>query len=196
MFQLPDRAPIPYTEMRQPFNLLRLSGATVFAVASVLVAVFESDPAPLWVLIPAAAVFVDAAVRLRVKSTPLPALIVDASAMFTAIALRGPSLTTGAVALCYLLVAASLLLPMLDAIAIVAYGGVLWVAIGLWGDGFASGPVGAIGRAGFARGFDRIMVGVVLVAVASIMLRAVRSLLDAQDRQSEALAQERRAVEL
>ena len=53
-----------------------------------------------------------------------------------------------------------------------------------------------IERAGFGVGFDRVMVSVMIISVAVVMLGAINALLRAQDQQSEALAQERRAVEL
>jgi signal transduction histidine kinase len=70
------------------------------------------------------------------------------------------------------------------------------VATDLLADIFTTGPIGSIERDGLQVGFDRIMVFVVLVAIAAVMLRAIRALLNAQDQQAEALAQERRAVQL
>jgi len=196
MLGLPDRSPIAYADMRKPLSRLRVVGGCAFIV-SALVAYLQTDStAPLFVLVPAAAVIIDGIYRQATQGSALPGLIVDASALFLAIALRGPSLTTSAVAISFILVASSLLLPMVQAIGVVAYACLLWVLIDLGADEFTTGPLGAIGRAGFQVGFDRIMVVVVLVSIAAVMLRAIRALLRAQDQQAEALAQERRAVQL
>jgi signal transduction histidine kinase len=196
MLGLPDRAPIAYDEMRRPLSRLRVAGSCVFIVAAVLAYLRTDDATTLLIIIPAAAVLIDGIFRMATARSALPGLLIDATALFVAIALRGPSLTTTAVAVSFILVASSLLLPMIQAVGVVAYACLLWVATDLLADIFTTGPIGSIERDGLQVGFDRIMVFVVLVAIAAVMLRAIRALLNAQDQQAEALAQERRAVQL
>jgi signal transduction histidine kinase len=96
----------------------------------------------------------------------------------------------------YILVASALLLPLVNAVIVVAYSLVLWLALGVVSSSDSTGLFGIIDRAGPGVGFDRVMIAVLILSVAVIMLGAINALLRAQDQQSEALAQERRAVEL
>ncbi len=196
MFGLPDRAPIAYDDMRSPLNRLRVGGAGVFIVAAGIAWIRTGDQAVLLLLVPAAVVLGDGLFRLRTDGSALWGLVIDATALFVAIAIRGPSVTTTAVAVSFILVASSLVLPMIHAVGVVAYASVLWAAVDLAARSSTSGPIGSLSRAGLEVGFDRVMVVVVLVAIATVMLRAIRALLTAQDQQAEALAQERRAVQL
>ena len=196
MFQLPKRAPISYEDMRRPFNMLRLSGALAFVAAAAVGFVQTGDIAPLVVTVPALFVAGDAIYRLRTHAPAFPGLMIDATALFAALALRGPSTSTSAVVMMYLLVASALLLPMARAAIVVAYSFALWVLLSIVGSATTDGPLGIIDRAGFGVGFDRVMVAVMIISVAIVMLGAINALLRAQDQQSEALAQERRAVEL
>jgi len=196
MFQLPKRAPISYEDIRRPFNVLRMSGALAFVAAAAVGFIQTGDAAALALTIPALFVAGDSIFRLTTDAPAFPGLIVDATALFTALALRGPSTTTSAVVMMYLLVASALLLPMVQAAMVVAYSFALWILLSIVGSSATDGPLGMIERAGFAVGFDRVMVAVMIISVAVVMLGAINALLRAQDQQSEALAQERRAVEL
>ncbi len=195
-FKFPKRAPISYEEMRKPFNILRGVGAVALALAAVVGFVQTGDHAPLLLIIPSAIILVDAVVRLTTQASAFGGLIVDATALFAALALRGPAPSINAVVLLYLLVAASLALPMAKAAIVVAYAALLWGAIAAVNGSFNDTIVGVVGRAGFGNGFDRLVVVMLTVSVAAIMLNAISALLRAQDQQAEALAQERRAVEL
>lgn len=196
MFQLPKRAPISYEDMRRPFNVLRISGALAFVAAAAIGFIQTGDAAALALTIPALFVAVDSIFRLTTDAPAFPGLIVDATALFAALALRGPSTPTSAVVMMYLLVASALLLPMAQAAIVVVYSFVLWILLSVIASSATDGPFGMIERAGFAVGFDRVMVFVMITSVAVVMLGAINALLRAQDQQSDALAQERRAVEL
>jgi len=196
MFQLPTRAPISYEVMRRPFNLLRMSGAIAFMAAAVVGYVQTDDVAPLVLIVPALIVAGDSIYRLNTDSPALPGFMIDATALFFALALRGPSTSTSAVVMMYLLVASALLLPMAETGVVVVYSFSFWVLLTVIDSSMSAGLIGVIERAGFSVGFDRVMVAVLIISVAVVMLGAINALLRAQDQQSEALAQERRAVEL
>ena len=196
MFQLPTRAPISYEVMRRPFNLLRISGAIAFIAAAVVGYVQTGDVAPLVLIVPALIVAGDSIYRLNTDSPALPGFMIDATALFFALALRGPSTSTSAVVMMYLLVASALLLPMAETGVVVVYSFSFWVLLTVIDSSMSAGLIGVIERAGFSVGFDRVMVAVLIISVAMVMLGAINALLRAQDQQSEALAQERRAVEL
>jgi signal transduction histidine kinase len=182
--------------MRTSINLNRILGSGLFALAAVASLITSGSTTPVLILIPALAILIDGIVRLRTKGGALPGLIIDAAAAFFALAVRGPSVTTNALVICYFIVAAALLLPMVQAISLVTFAGTLWITVNVTAHLSDTGPFGAIERAGWAATFDRVMAVVVLFAVASVMLRAIAALLNAQDKQEEALVQERRAVEL
>ncbi len=196
MFQLPKRAPISYEDMRRPFNVLRISGSLVFVVAIVVGYYQTGDPTPLILMLPAILVGGDAVLRLRTEASAFGGLMIDATALFFALSLRGPSTPTSAVVIMYILVASALLLPLAQAVIVVAYSLTLWLALDLFGSSESGSLFGIIERTGFGDGFDRVMITVLIVSVAVVMLGAINALLRAQDQQSEALAQERRAVEL
>ncbi len=196
MFQLPKRAPISWDDMRRPFNVLRMSGALAFIAAAAIGYTQTGDVATLLLMVPALFVGGDAVYRRTRDAPAVPGCMIDATALVVALALRGPSTSTSAVVMMYLLVSSALLLPMARAAIVVAYSFALWVFLGLMGSSVENGPFGIIDRAGFGVGFDRVMVSVLIISVAAVMLGAISALLRAQDQQSEALAQERRAVEL
>ncbi len=196
MFQLPKRAPISYEDMRRPFNTLRMSGALAFVAAAAIGYLQTGDPAPLALMVPAALVIVDSVYRLGSDSPAFHGLMVDATALFFALALRGPSTSTSAVVIMYLVVASALLLPMARATMVVGYAFALWTLVSLTGSPATEGPMGIVERSGFGVAFDRVMVTVLIISVAAVMLGAINALLRAQDQQAEALAQEKRAVEL
>ncbi len=192
----PRRAPISYEELRKPFNILRGVGACALAFAAIVGFVQTGDSAPLLLIIPSVIILVDAVVRLTTQASAFGGLMVDATALFAALALRGPAPSINAVVLLYLLVVALLALPMVKATIVIAYAGFLWVVIAAINGNFDDTIVGVVGRAGFENGFDRLVVVMITLSVAAIMLYAISALLRAQDQQAEALAQERRAVEL
>jgi signal transduction histidine kinase len=196
MFRLPNRAPISSKEIRRPFHTLRAVGASVFLIAAVVAYLQTRDTAPLLLLIPAGLVVGDALYRLKTNASSFVALLIDSSALFFALALRGPTPTVNAVVVIYLLVASSLVLPMARAAIIVGYVGFLWIAISVLDRSMTDGLIGVITRSGLAPGFDGVTVIVMTISVGVIMLGAVNALLRSQDQQSEALAQEKRAVEL
>jgi signal transduction histidine kinase len=176
--------------------MLRISGALVFVVAIAASFVQSGDAAPLVLVVPALLVIGDAVYRLKTSAPAFSGLMIDATALFFALVLRGPSTSTSAVVMMYLLVSSALLLPMVQAVFVVVYSFALWVALSLLGSSVTGTIVGVIDRAGFGVGFDRVMVAVMITSVAVVMLGAINALLRSQDQQSEALAQEKRALEL
>jgi signal transduction histidine kinase len=173
-----------------------MSGALAFVAAAAIGYLQTGDVAPLVLMVPSFLVVGDSAYRLRTDAPAFPGLMIDATALFFALALRGTPTSTSAVVLMYLLVASALLLPMAKAIVVVAYSFALWAILTVVGTSASDGPLGAIDRAGFSVGFDRVMVAVLIISVAAVMLGAINALLRSQDQQTEALEQEKRAVEL
>jgi signal transduction histidine kinase len=182
--------------MRKPFNALRGAGAVAFMAAAVIGTVQTGEMTLLVIVLPAALVAADAAYRFSREASPFAGFLIDATALFFALAVRGPTPTISAVVLMYLLVAGSLVLPMAQAAIVVAYAGIWWTAIAFAAGAVDGGVIGVVERVGFESGFDRVTIAVITVSIGVVMLGAINALLRAQDKQAEALAQERRAVEL
>ncbi len=196
MPSIPDRAPIDYDDLRRPYNLVRAAGGLTFVVALVGWSVMWQSTAALVLILPAVAVVVDGLYRHRTPtSTPFPGILIDATAIGIALVLHGPDAGIHAVAIITLLVTAGIMLSARRALAVIAYAtfisaaatvldrlGVPFVAI--------AGP-----EAGHVI-LDTLIVSVFIGATAVVLFLAVTVILKAQDRQAEALAQERRALQL
>lgn len=190
------RAPIDYDDLRGPYNLVRAVGASVFAIAVVGWALAYDDTTPMAMLIPAVAVGVDAAYRrTQAASLPLPGLLVDATAIGVALLLHGPNPGMHAVAILTMLTTAGLLLPTARALVVIAY--MITLSVGVSVVHSLGLPVAAvIGTEAEHVLFDTVVVGVFIAATAWVLFLAVRVIRSVQDRQEEALAVERRALEL
>ncbi|GMQ98008.1 MAG: hypothetical protein BMS9Abin17_0512 [Acidimicrobiia bacterium] len=196
MTLLPTRAPIAYEDLRRQYNAVRGFGALVFLVGLVVLAWIQSTPEFLYLTIPALGIVIDSVYRTKHGTSPLPAVVIDATAIGIAMYVRGPAPNMHAVMIVAVLVSSTLLLPFAQASLIVLYT-ILWsVSVGALST-IASPPyLGIVEESGVALTVDRITIVAVIGVVAAILLQAVRVILAAQDRQEEALAQERRAVQL
>ncbi|MFO7699780.1 MAG: HAMP domain-containing sensor histidine kinase [Acidimicrobiia bacterium] len=196
MPSIPNRAPIDYADLRSPLNLIRASSASMFIVLLSAWAIVANETASLLLALPAAVVLVDAIRRSRSSTAgPGNGIIIDATAIGIALALYGPNAGIHAVAIMTLLVTATILLPVVKAAALVAYSVVLSAGIFLL-DGIDA-PLVAVARHQTGNAlFDLTIVSVFFAATAAVLVLAVQVILKAQDRQEEALAQERRALQL
>lgn len=193
---LPTRAPIAYEDLRRQYHAVRGSGALAFLIGIITFALVQSSPEILLLTFPALGIAIDAGYRGRHGTSPLPAIVIDATAIGIAMYLRGPAPNMHAVMIVAVLVSSTLLLPFVRASLIVLYT-ILWSASVSAISSFASPPyLGVVEESGVAQTVDRITIVAVVGVVAAILLQSVRVILAAQDRQEEALAQERRAVQL
>jgi len=195
MTLLPTRAPIAYEDLRRQYNTVRGSGAALFLLGVVMFAWSQATPQLLLLAIPAIIVTGDGAYRIRFGTSPLPAIFIDATAIGLAMYLRGPALTLHAVLIVAVLVTSLLLLPFARAFLIVLYTILVSVSISVVGIG-ALPYLGAVEESGMTLTVDRITVVAVIGVIGAILFQSVHVILAAQDRQEEALAQERRAVQL
>lgn len=196
MSAFPNRAPIDYNDLRRPYNLVRAVGASVFAIGLLVWMVVNDEPSALVLLIPAGAVAIDAVYRrLNPKATPGPGIVIDAVAIGAALALHGPSTGLFAVAIMTLMVTAGMLLPARQALMIIGFmAAVAFLISVLEADGAVF--VGIFGSQGEHEMLSRFVAGVFIASTGWVLVLSVRVMLAAQDRQEEALAQERRAVQL
>jgi len=196
MTLLPTRAPIAYEDLRGQYNAVRGFGALAFLVGIVIFAWIRSTPEFLYLTIPAVGITIDSVYRTKHGPSPLPAVLIDATAIGIAMYLRGPAPNMHAVLIIAVLVSSTLLLPFAQASLVVLYA-VLWsVSVGALSANVSPPYLGVVEESGIALTVDRVTIVAVIGVVVAILLQAVRVILAAQDRQEEALAQERRAVQL
>ena len=196
MSVIPNRAPITYGDLRRPYNVVRAVGALAFTAMLVLWVIAEGEPSALLLAAPPLAVVADAAYRWRhPDSRPSAGLMIDATAIGAALVLLGPDTGIHGVAAMTLLVTATLMLPFRDALAVVGYMVVLSVGVGLLAR--TDLPfVAIVGPEGAHGALDVAIVATFIAATSAVLLLAVNVILRSQDRMTEALAQERRAVQL
>ncbi|MEN8041897.1 MAG: HAMP domain-containing sensor histidine kinase [Actinomycetota bacterium] len=196
MAELPTRAPIPYVDIRGPYNVIRAAGALLFVVGIAIWSFQSGVTVGVLAVIPAIAVIVDALYRRKHGTSALPAEIMGTTAIGLALVLRGPDAGIHGLAIIWVLVSASLILPVRQAAGLVVYM-IAWSGVSSMLFTFTDLPlVGVIEGSGAEDPIDRIAAVAFIVTTSVVMLGAIRAVLRSQDRQSEALAQERRAVQL
>ncbi len=196
MMSLPTRAPIAYEDLRLQYNAVRGLGALLVLVGATVLALTRGESELLFIVIPALAIAIDSAFRLKRGSSPLPAVMIDATVIGAAMYLRGPAPAIHAVMILAVFVISALLLPFLNAGLVLLYT-VTWSLAITAVSGRVSLPfLGVIDEPGVAATADRITIVAVIAVVVGILFQSVLVILAAQDRQEEALAQERRAVQL
>ena len=196
MPSIPTRAPIDYDDLRRPYNLVRATSGVVLALAVSVWVAMSGNAGSMVLALPALVVVADAWYRgTNPVSTPMPGLVIDTTMIGIALLLHGPGVAIHAVVVMTILVSASVALSAVEAVAVVAYA-IAW-SIGSTALGASStwlltvlGPSDGHGT------FDVVIIVVFIVATAAVLGVAVRVILAAQDRQDEALARERRALEL
>lgn len=193
---IPDTAPITYDDLRSHYNVLRAIAGFAFCVFLVGWVVVGGERATLFIAIPAVVVVIDAAYRRRrPRARPFAGLLIDATAIGTALVLYGPGVGIHAVAAMTLLVTATLMLPFSRVLMIVAYITAVSVVITIL-DRAGAPFVSVAGPEGSHQALDVAVAVVFLVATAFVLILAARVILRSQQRMAEALAQERRAVQL
>jgi signal transduction histidine kinase len=196
MFELPTRAPIPYSDVRRPYNTVRAAGALLFIVGVLFWSYLADTTAGLVTILPAAAVFVDALYRRNHGLSALPAEIMGTTAIGIALVLRGPSPGVYGLAIVWVLISTSLILPVRWAAALVAYI-LAWAALAIALFMLTDLPLAGIVDGSEAGDLvDRVAAVVFVATISIVMVGAIRTVLRSQDQQAEALAQERRAVQL
>lgn len=196
MVDLPTRAPIPYLDVRGPYNTIRAAGALLFVIGLLAWSYVSGTTTGLVTVVPAAAVFVDALYRRNHGTSPLPAELMGTTAIGIALVLRGPAPGIHGLSIMWVLVSASLILSIRQAALLVAYI-VAWSAASVALFTFTDlSFAGIIEGSGAEDLVDRIAAVTYIITTTVVMLGAIRAVLRSQDTQAEALAQERRAVEL
>lgn len=194
MISIPNRAPIAYEDIRRPYNYVRGLGGAGFA-AGVMVwgLVTQSTVSILFALV-ALVVVADAVYRHSRVSSPAASLLIDASVIGMASLLRGPAPGIQGIAVITMLVAASLMLPPRRSVVVVTYAVLLAVLV--WPLDSLGLPFVGIVDADAVALLDVVSAIALVTITWWVLFLTVRRMLAAQERQEEALAQERRAVQL
>jgi len=196
MVGIPNRAPIDYDDLRRPYNVVRAGSAVTFVVVMAVWGMAASEPAIILAIIAALGVAVDAAYRYNYpRSGPLGSILVDATVIAFALAVHGPDPGLHGLAAVTVLVTATLLLPLVQVIAVVGYIGILSIGTVIL-EAMDAPFVAVVGPEADHVLLDAAVVTVFILTIGWILFLAVRVILAAQDRQTEALARERRALEL
>jgi signal transduction histidine kinase len=196
MFEMPTRAPIPYSEIRRPYNTIRAAGAVLFIVGVVVWSKLSGTTIGLVTILPAAVVVVDAIYRRDHGTSALPAEVMGTTAIGLALVLRGPTPGIYGLAIVWIVISAVLILPLRHAALLVGYI-LAWVAASLTLFLYTDLPlVGIIEGSGAEALVDRVAAIIFVTTISIVMLGAIRTFTLSQDKQAEALAQERRAVQL
>ena len=183
------RAPIEYRAIRGVFHAVRAATAAIIGIVAVSFVVFDSAGYAIPYAVGAAVVAADALYRRNHGNSATAPLLVDITAIGSAMVISGASPSVQVAALAYGIVAISLLLPVRQTGLLMAYA-LGWAAaiMSMGGSGFLiSSDRGA---------FDGFLTIVLLSNIAALTSGATRNLLQAQDRQQKLLEQERRSVEV
>lgn len=196
MFEMPSRAPIPYADIRRPYNTIRAAGALLFIAGVIVWSKLSGTTIGLVTIVPATAVVVDAIYRRDHGTSALPAEIIGTTAIGVALVLRGPAPGIYGLAIVWIVISAALVLPLRHAAFLVGYI-LAWVAASLTLFLYTDLPLVGIVEGSSAEALvDRVAAIIFVTTISIVMLGAIRTFTRSQDQQAEALAQERRAVQL
>ena len=124
-------APIDYEDLRVRHSTLRGLAAAYFVGVSAYALVAHELVSAWAVLGPALVVLIDALARRTVKSSPVPPLLVDISAIGVAMSLTGASPSVQAAAFIYVMLTALLVLSLPMALLVLIYA-LAWAAVVAW----------------------------------------------------------------
>jgi signal transduction histidine kinase len=196
MIELPSRAPIPYLDVRRPYNTIRAAGALLFIVGVLVWSYISGSTEGLFTIAPAFVVLIDALYRRNHGISALPAEFMGTTAIGIALILRGPAAGIHGLSIVWVLVSTMLILSIRQSAALVAYV-MAWSVASAALFTYTDLPlVGIINGSGAEALVDRVAAVAYIVTTSVVMLGAIRIVLRSQDQQAEALAQEKRAVQL
>ncbi|GMQ93296.1 MAG: hypothetical protein BMS9Abin12_0773 [Acidimicrobiia bacterium] len=196
MIDLSARAPIAYSEIQRPYNTSRAFGAMVFVVLVVGWVVVNGGLNLLLLAIPACVVFIDALYRRSHGTSAFPGELMGTTMIALALLLRGPAPGIHGLSIAWIVVSTALVLPLRQAIALVFYATSASVATFVLFNNTDAALVGIVEGSGAEMAIDATAAVVYVIVMISLILKVVRVVLDGQDKHAEALAQERRAVQL
>lgn len=183
----PHRAAIQYAEVRRSFNTVRaLSSALIAAVGGLLWT--QGAASGPYIVFGSLVIIIHALVERNHGVSPLAPLLLDATVIGIASIARGYTGAAQGAAFVYLVTGAVLLLPLRSAVGTVAYGALFAIPMALFGPLVAPSPD--------SEWIDIATIFASAAIVAQLLFATGQALLAAERRHRNALAAERRAVEL
>lgn len=183
-------APVAYEDVRLRLNLVRAAFGIALAILAVTGLIDGSEPTP-WILGCALIILGDGVWRRSHGSSALFPLAVDATLMAAILLLRGDPQSVKIVVFLYVLTGSLLLLRIPLAFALIGYTLLLGIPV-IGFSPLSDHPMDATRESLFTA---VVMVSFALI-VATLLYGAVRALHAATLRHEDAIASERRAVEL
>lgn len=180
------RAPIDYAEVGTRYQTVRLTGSIVGAVIGVALWLQDFEYAEL-IVVAAALLAVHAVIERRRNESALATLVIDSTIVGLVGLLFGNAGGAIGSGLVYVVTGSLLLLPLRTAGYTIGYAG-LWLAVSLL---FGRRPAAVDTIA-----IDLVGIGAATALVAQLLYSTGQALFSAEARHREALASERRAVEL
>lgn len=196
MVELPARAPIEYSEIQRPYNTSRALGAVTIILLIVGWVAFNGETHLLLLTIPALAVTIDALYHRTHGASPFPGELIGTTMIVVALLLRGPAPGIHGLAIAWIVVSTALVLPIRQSTVLVFYTVSASVATFLLYYNTDLPLVGFVEGSDAEIAIDAVATVILLLVTINLILRVIRIVLKSQDRYAEALAQERRAVEL
>jgi len=181
-------APIRYGDVRRSFNTMRAIAAVGMTLAALFGWTRGISAAP-WVMAAIGVIAIDALRRRTRGNHPLPLLLVDITAIGTALVLRGDTPSIEVVAFAYVVTASLLLLGLTKAFGVMVYAAAWAAPIVVWA------PVieGTAASSTQELVIEMVTVLTFVAVIAQLLVSARHALFAAAQLQHEALATERRA---
>jgi len=196
MFDILARAPIPYAEIQRPYNTSRAFGAMTFIVLIFGWVAVNGEPYLLLLALAPLANVVDSLYRRTHGTSAFPAEFMGTTMIVLILMLRGPAPAIHGLSITWIIISTAMVLPIRHAAVLVFYAASASVAIFFLYYNTDFHLIGIVEGSGHEVTIDAIATVVYLLVITHLVLKVIRIVLDAQDRHAEALAQERRAVEL
>ncbi len=196
MFNLFARAPIAYSEIQRPYNTSRAIGALMIITITISWVVVNGGAYLLLFTIPAFGVLIDALYRRTHGTSAFPGELMGTTMIALALLLRGPAPGLHGLAIGWIVVSTALVLPIRHAIVLVFYAASASVATFVLYANTDIALIGIVEGSNAEMAIDMTATVVLVILLANLVLKVIRVVLNAQDRHAEALAQERRAVQL
>lgn len=181
------RAAIQYEEIRRSYNTVRAIGAALVGIVAIVVWTLDVPAGP-YVTFAAAIIVIHALLARNRGSSALPTLFLDASIIGIASILRGYTGATQGAGFVYIVTGAVLLLPLRRAALTIVFAATWTVPMVLLG------PV--VEPSSMGEWLDIAAIVAAAGVVAQLLYSTGQALLAAERRHRDALAAERRAVEL
>jgi len=196
MFDLFARAPIAYSEIQRSYNTSRAFGMFAFIGLVAGWVMMNGEPYLLLLIVPALVVFVDALYRRTHGTSALPGELMGTTMIVLALLLRGPAPAIHGLSIAWIVVSTALVLPLRHAAMLVIYTISASATTFVLYNNTDIDLIGIVEGSGAETTIDASAAVVFVILIINLILKVIRVLLNAQDRHAEALAQERRAVQL